>query len=80
LEVRRLFHCCAGDPYASRQKEPFQIAVAIKEAAVDTAMADLQVAKSNMRGIEAEAMSRRLALEHAMEDVDNQVVEHRLHL
>jgi membrane fusion protein (multidrug efflux system) len=26
-----------------------------------------------VRGLEAEAMSRRRALEHAMEDVDNQV-------
>src|ERR1700729_2399537 len=43
------------------------------QTAVDTATADLQVAKSKVRGLEAEAMSRRRALEHAMEDVDNQV-------
>ena len=62
-----------GDLLVQLDKEPFQIAVAIKKAAVDTATADLQVAKSNVRGIEAEAMSRRRALEHAMEDVDDQV-------
>ena len=62
-----------GDLLVQLDKEPFQIAVAIKKAAVDTAMADLQVAKSKVRGIEAEAMSRRRALEHAMEDVDDQV-------
>ena len=62
-----------GDLLVQLDKEPFQIAVAIKKAAVDTAMADLQVAKSNVRGIEAEAMSRRRALEHAMENVDDQV-------
>jgi len=62
-----------GDLLVVLDKEPFQIAVAIKKAAVDTAMADLQVAKSNVRGIEAEAMSRRRALEHAMEGVDDQV-------
>src|ERR1700722_3309433 len=62
-----------GDLLVELDKEPFQIAVAIKKAAVDTAMADLQVAKSNVRGIEAEAMSRRRALEHAMEGVDDQV-------
>src|ERR1700691_2871879 len=62
-----------GDRLVELDKEPFQIAVAIKKAAVDTATADLQVAKSKVRGIEAEAMSRRRALEHAMEDVDNQV-------
>ena len=62
-----------GELLVELDKEPFQIAVAVKKAAVDTAMADLQVAKSKVRGIEAEAMSRRRALEHAMEDVDNQV-------
>ncbi|MBV9909893.1 MAG: HlyD family secretion protein [Hyphomicrobiales bacterium] len=36
-------------------------------------MADLQVARSKVRGIEAEAMSRRRALEHAIEGVDDQV-------
>ena len=62
-----------GEPLVELDKEPFQIAVAIKKAAVDTATADLQVAKAKVRGLEAEAMSRRRALEHAMEDVDNQV-------
>ena len=62
-----------GDLLVQLDKEPFQIAVAIKKAAVDTATADLQVAKSKVRGIEAEAMSRRRALEHAMENVDDQV-------
>src|ERR1700734_4497162 len=62
-----------GDLLVQLDKEPFQIAVAIKKAAVDTATADLQVARSKVRGIEAEAMSRRRALEHAMEGVDDQV-------
>jgi membrane fusion protein, multidrug efflux system len=62
-----------GDLLVQLDKEPFQIAVAIKKATVDTATADLQVAGSKVRGIEAEAMSRRRALQHAMEDVDNQV-------
>src|SRR6516162_9523540 len=62
-----------GDLLVQLDKEPFQIAVAVKKAAVETATADLQVAKSKVRGIEAEAMSRRRALQHAMEDVDNQV-------
>ena len=62
-----------GDLLVQLDKEPFQIAVAIKKAAVVTATADLQVAKSKVRGVEAEAMSRRRALEHAMENVDDQV-------
>src|SRR5271163_1667435 len=62
-----------GELLVELDKEPFQIAVAIKKAAVDTATTDLQVAKANVRGIEAEAMSRRRALEHAIESVDDQV-------
>jgi membrane fusion protein (multidrug efflux system) len=54
-------------------REPFQIAVAVKKAAVDTATADLEAAKAKVRGIEAEARSRRWTLQHAVEDVDNQV-------
>ena len=62
-----------GDLLVELDKEPFQIAVAIKQAAVDTATAELAVANANVRGIEAEAMSRRRALEHAIETVDDQV-------
>ena len=36
-------------------------------------MADLEAAKAKVRGIEAEARSRRWTLQHAVEDVDNQV-------
>ena len=39
-----------GDLLVEMDKEPFQIAVAIKKAAVDTATADLQVAKAKVRG------------------------------
>src|SRR5208337_1735100 len=62
-----------GDLLVQLDKEPFQIAVEVKKAAVDTAMADLQVAKAKVRGMEAEANSRRWTLQHAFEDVDNQV-------
>jgi membrane fusion protein (multidrug efflux system) len=62
-----------GDLLVELDKEPFQIAVAVKKAAVETATADLEVAKAKVRSIEAEAMSRRRALQHAMEEVDNQV-------
>ena len=62
-----------GDLLVELDKEPFEVTVAIKKAAVDTATADLQVARSKVRGIEAEAMSRRRSLQHAMEDVDHQV-------
>jgi membrane fusion protein (multidrug efflux system) len=62
-----------GDLLVELDEEPFQIAVAVKKAAVDTAMADLQAAKAKVRGIEAEARSRRWTLQHAVEGVDNQV-------
>jgi membrane fusion protein (multidrug efflux system) len=62
-----------GDLLVQLDKEPFQIAVAIKKAAVDTAVADLLVAKAKVRGLEAEANSRRWTLQHAFENVDDQV-------
>ncbi len=62
-----------GDLLVELDKEPFQDAVAVKKAAVDSAQADLQAAKAQVRGIEAQAMSRRWNLQHAIEDVENQV-------
>jgi membrane fusion protein, multidrug efflux system len=62
-----------GDLLVQLDKEPLQIAVAVKKAAVDTATADLDAAKAKVRGIEAEARSRRWTLQHAVEGVDNQV-------
>jgi len=62
-----------GDLLAALDKEPFQIAVSEKKAAVDTAKADLQAATAMARGIEAQAVARRWNLQRAVEDVDNQV-------
>jgi membrane fusion protein, multidrug efflux system len=62
-----------GELLAELDKEPFQIAVSQKRAAVDTADADLQAAKAEARGIEAEARSRRWKLQRAVEDLDNQI-------
>src|SRR5215467_2298541 len=62
-----------GDLLVELDKEPFQVAVAVKKAAVDSAQADLQAARAQVRGIEAQAWSRRWNLQHAMEDVENQV-------
>src|SRR5271169_3444952 len=62
-----------GDLLVQLDKEPFQIAVAIKKAAVDTATADLRVATARARGIEADAWSQRWKLQHSYESVDNQV-------
>jgi membrane fusion protein, multidrug efflux system len=62
-----------GELLAELDKEPYQIAVSQKRAAVDTAEADLQAAKAEARGIEAEARSRRWKLQRAVEDLDNQI-------
>jgi membrane fusion protein (multidrug efflux system) len=62
-----------GDLLAQLDKEPFENAVAVKKAAVDTADADLQVAKTTVRGVEAQARSMSWQLRNAMEDVDNRV-------
>src|SRR5580693_3905896 len=61
-----------GDLLVELDKEPFRDAVAVKKAAVDTAQADLQAAKASVRGIEAQAWSRRWQLQLAVENVENQ--------
>ncbi len=62
-----------GELLAELDKEPFQVAVSEKRAAVDMADADLQAAIASVRGIEGEARSRRWSLQHAVEGVDNQI-------
>src|SRR6201999_430897 len=51
-----------GDRLVELDKEPFQDSVALKQAAVDTAQADLDAARATVRGIEAEARGRRWQL------------------
>jgi membrane fusion protein, multidrug efflux system len=62
-----------GDLLAALDKEPYRVAVSEKQAEVDTAKADLQAATAAARAIEAQARSRRWNLQHAVQDVDNQV-------
>lgn len=62
-----------GDLLAELDKEPYRVVLSEKQAAVDTAKADLQAANAATHAIEAEAMSRRWDLQHAVENVDNQV-------
>jgi membrane fusion protein (multidrug efflux system) len=62
-----------GDLIAELDKEPYRIAVSEKQAAVDTANADLQVATAEVRGLEATARSARWKLQNAVQDVDNQI-------
>ena len=62
-----------GDLLVELDKEPFRDAVAVKKAAVDTAEADLEAARATVRGIEAQAWSRRWQLQQAVENVENQI-------
>jgi membrane fusion protein (multidrug efflux system) len=62
-----------GDLLAELDKEPYRVAVSEKQAAVDTAKADLQAATAAARAIEAQAMSQRWNLQRAVEGVDSQV-------
>ena len=57
-----------GDLLVELDKEPFRDAVAVKKAAVDTAQADLEAARATVRGIEAQAMSRRWQLQQAVRE------------
>ncbi len=66
-----------GELLAQLDKEPFEDAVAVKKAAVDTAKANLQVAVANVRGVEAQARSQFWQLQNAIEDVDNRVAQLR---
>jgi membrane fusion protein, multidrug efflux system len=62
-----------GDVLVELDKEPYQDAVAVRRAAVGSAEADLRVARATVRGIEAQASSRRWTMQHAMEEVGDQI-------
>ena len=62
-----------GDLLAELDKEPYRVAVSQRQAAVDTATADLQAAVAGVRATEAQARSQRWNLQRAVQDVDNQV-------
>jgi membrane fusion protein (multidrug efflux system) len=62
-----------GDLLVELDKEPLRDAVAVKKVAVDTAQADLEAAGATVRGIEAQARSRRWQLQEAVENVENQI-------
>jgi membrane fusion protein (multidrug efflux system) len=62
-----------GDILLELDPEPFQVQVAIKQAAVDAAQANLVVARANVQGLIGQARSNRYKLARAIEDVDNQI-------
>jgi membrane fusion protein (multidrug efflux system) len=58
-------------------KEPFEVQVAIKEAAVEAAKADLVAAEAQVNADVAQARANRFKLNHAIEDVNNQIANLR---
>jgi membrane fusion protein, multidrug efflux system len=62
-----------GDVLVELDPKPHQVEVAIKQAAVDTAKANLVLAQANARGLIGQARSNRFKLARAIEAVDNQV-------
>jgi membrane fusion protein (multidrug efflux system) len=62
-----------GELLAELDKQPFEDAVAVKKAAVDTAAANLRAAEATARDIEAQARARRWGLQNAIQDVDNKI-------
>jgi membrane fusion protein, multidrug efflux system len=62
-----------GDALVELDPEPFRVQVAIKQAAVDAAQANLVVAEATVRSQIGQTRGLRFKLQHAIEDVDNQV-------
>jgi membrane fusion protein (multidrug efflux system) len=62
-----------GDLLVGLDKEPYQVQVEEKQAALAVAQADLGAAKARARGIVATARAKRWNLQHAMDEVHNQV-------
>lgn len=62
-----------GDLLVQIDKEPFEIQVHLKQAAVDLAKADLNAADDDARAMVAQARGNRFKLENAIEQVNNQI-------
>src|ERR1700727_332201 len=62
-----------GDVLVELDAEPYRVQVAIKQAAVDSAQAELVVAKATAQGDVAQTRSARFKLIRTIEDVDNQI-------
>jgi membrane fusion protein (multidrug efflux system) len=62
-----------GDVLVRLDREPFQAQVNIAQAALDSAHADLVSAESESRALTGKTRSLRFSLEHAIQEVDNQV-------
>lgn len=62
-----------GDILVRLDPEPYDVQVNVAKAAVDAARADLAAARAQTRGLAGQVSSLYFALQHAIEDVDNQI-------
>jgi membrane fusion protein (multidrug efflux system) len=62
-----------GDVLVRLDREPYEVQLAIAEAAVKTADANLKAAEAEVRSQVAQSHANRYKLEHAMEDVRTQI-------
>lgn len=62
-----------GDLIVQIDREPYEVMLNIKQAALDVANADLLAARDQVWALVAQARSNRFKLQHAMEDVKNQI-------
>ena len=66
-----------GELLVELDPEPYRVEVAIKKAAVEAAETDLAAAQAQVRGQVAEARANRYKLQHAIEEVNNQIANLR---
>lgn len=66
-----------GDVLVRLDPEPFDIQVSIAKAAVIAAQADLEAIRAQTRGLEGQVGSLYFGLQHAIEDVGNQIANLR---
>jgi membrane fusion protein (multidrug efflux system) len=69
-----------GDLLVQLDKEPYEDAVAVKKAAVETAEAEMVAAIAQTRGLVAQIQADRFQLERAIEDVHTQVANLRANI
>jgi membrane fusion protein, multidrug efflux system len=62
-----------GDLLVQLDPEPYQVQVAIKKAAVESAKMDVEAAIAQARGLVGESRSNRFKMDHAIEEVDNAI-------
>jgi membrane fusion protein, multidrug efflux system len=67
-----------GDLLVELDPEPFQVQVDIAQATVTAAQADLVAAQATVRGNEGFARSLRFGLQHAIEEVDDNIATLKL--